>query len=66
MKVLRPYEYGLPLHLYSDASREGGLGYVLVQPGPGGVTHVVQCGSTSLSRAQRNYSIVELELLGVQ
>ena len=55
VKVLRPNEPDLSLHLYSDASRVGGLGYVLVQPGPGGVTQFVQCGSNSLSRAQVNY-----------
>ena len=37
-----------------------------MQRGPGGVTQGVQCGSTSLSRAQHNYSMAELELLVVQ
>ena len=47
-----------------DASREGSLGYVLVQPAEG-KTNVLQCGSSTLSAAQRGYSIVELELLAI-
>ena len=64
VNVLSPYNPGLPLHLFCDASREGGLGYVLAQP-QGEKMNVLQCGSTTLSSAQRGYSIVELELLSV-
>ena len=39
---------------------------MLVQPGEGKERHIVQFGSTALSKAQHNYSIVELEPLGVQ
>ena len=64
VNVLSPYVQGLPLYLYCDASREGGLGYVLVQP-DGEKTNVLQCGSTTLSDTQKGYAIVELELLAI-
>ena len=64
INVLSPFNHDLPLHLFCDASREGGLGFVLTQPASDRV-NVLQCGSTSLSQAQRGYSIVELELLGI-
>ena len=52
VNVLSPYNHELHLHLYCDASREGGLGYVLVQPQGMEKTNVLQCGSTTLSSAQ--------------
>ena len=53
-----------PFPFTCDASREGGLGFVLTQPKDDKVI-VLQCGSTTLSQAQRGYSIVELEMLSV-
>ena len=46
----------------TDASREGGLGFILMQPN-GDRNNIIECGSATLTQAQRNYSIVELELL---
>ena len=63
-RVLSPYNPALPLQLFCDASREGVPGYVLAQP-QGEKVNVVQCGSTTLTQAQRGYSIVKLELLSV-
>ena len=51
--------------MYTDASRLGGLAYVLVQPKEGKQRAIIQCGSTALTDTQRNYSTTELELLGV-
>ena len=64
ISVLSPYDPSLPLHLMTDASREGGLGFILLQPGEGR-SNILQCGSATLTPAQRNYSVVELELLAV-
>ena len=50
VKILSQYNRGLPLQLFCDASREGGLGYVLVQP-QGEKVNVFQCGSTTLISA---------------
>ena len=41
--------------LITDASRLHGLGFVLLQH-KGTSTKVIQCGSRSLSQAERNYS----------
>ena len=64
VSVLSAFDPALPLHLMCDASREGGLGYVLVQPAEG-KTNVLQCGSSTLSAAQWGYSIEELDLLAI-
>ena len=64
ISVLSPYDPSLPLHLMTDASREGGLGFILMQPN-GDKNNILECGSATLTPAQRNYSIVELELLAV-
>ena len=47
-----------------DATREEGFGYVLTQPKDDRI-NILQCGLTTLSSAQRGYSIMELEMLGV-
>ena len=35
ISVLSPFDPSLPLHLMTDANREGGLGFILLQPGDG-------------------------------
>ena len=40
--VLRYYDPDLPLHLYTDASRQG-LGFALVQPSPDEPDHLIKC-----------------------
>ena len=55
------FEFGLETVLYCDASLRG-LGYVLVQVKDDKVK-LIECGSTSLTPAQRNYSVIELEKL---
>ena len=62
--MLSAFNRALLLHLMVDASREGGLGFCLLQPS-GDRSNILQCGSTSLSDTQRGYSVTELELLGV-
>ena len=51
----------LPLHLYADAAKMGGLGYVLTQP-DGKREHIIYCCSTGLTDAQRRWSMCKLEL----
>ena len=47
-----------------DASRLHGLGFVLMQQ-HNDKTKVIQCGSRSLSSAEKNYSTLELELTAI-
>ena len=51
--------------MYCDASKEGGLAYLLLQVRKDGSKALIQCGSTSLTDAQSRYSITEIELLAV-
>ena len=60
----KAFDKNLPIIMYTDASKEGGLGYVLTQEKDNQV-NIISCGSTSLMDAQRNYWIVELELSAV-
>ena len=50
--------------LVTDASRLHGLGFVLMQHREDKTT-VIQCGSRSLSSAEKNYSTLELELTAI-
>ena len=55
--------------LVTDASQLNGIGFVLMQTDPGSDScnpkQILQCGSRSLSLAEKNYSMVELECLGI-
>jgi len=55
----------LPTELLTDAARLHGLGFALIQRASDGSVKLVYCGSKSLSPAERNYSMVELELLAI-
>ena len=66
--VVRPFKKGELTQIISDASRLFGLGYVLIQRYKDEdfkVIHLIECGSSSLSTAQMNYSTVELEATGL-
>ena len=65
LKFISPFSKGLPLKMYCDASKEGGLAYLLVQVREDGSKALIQCGSTSLTETQSRYSITEIELLAV-
>ena len=61
---LSPFDISLPLELYTDASKLGGLAYILTQPKREGKQKaIIQCGSKALSSTQANYSVMEHELL---
>ena len=51
--------------LFTKASKEGGLAYILAQVKEDGTKAIIQCGSTSLTDAKTRNSITEIELLAV-
>ena len=54
-----------PTRLISDASKLFGLGFVLKQKQDNGLWMPVQAGSRSITTAEQNYAMCELELLGI-
>ena len=63
--VVQPFVPGRQTFLLTDASRTRGLGYALMQKDEEGKKYLVNCGSTTLTSAQKNYSTIELEALGI-
>ena len=63
--VVKPFDMSLPTQLLTDASRLFGLGFALVQVESGNPLRLIQCGSCSLSPAQKNYATVELEATAI-
>ena len=62
--ALNHFDPSWDTRLITDASRLHGLGFVLMQTS-GDNTKVVQCGSRTLSPAEKNYSTLELELTAI-
>ncbi len=60
------FDTNKPTVVMTDASRLHGLGYALMQRDNDGSMKLVQCGSRSLSSAEKNYATIEAELLAVQ
>ena len=48
-----------------DASKLHGLGFILTQQAASGPPRIIQCGSRALTATERNYAIIELELLAI-
>ena len=65
VNFLSPFDVRKTIEVFTDASKDGGLGFVLCQPGEGKAKSIIQCGYTSLTSAQQNYSVSEAEMLGV-
>ena len=66
--ILRPFDSKLPTRLLTDASRSG-IGFCLVQEdtNTGKKTPLlIQAGSRFLNQAEKNYAVIELELLAIQ
>ena len=59
------FDEGLPTELLTDASRLKGLGFALIQR-DGDKIKMIQCGSRSLTSAERNYAVCELEALAIE
>ena len=51
--------------LLTDASKLKGLGFALIQKGEDGKTTLIQCGSRSLTSAEKNYAALDLECLAI-
>ena len=64
--VVKPFDPKLETQLLTDASRLKGLGFALMQKDIDGNQRLIQCGSRSLTPAERNYATIELECLGIQ
>src|SRR5215208_242916 len=62
--ILAHPDYDKPFILYTDASYSG-LGCILAQKGEDGKEHVILYGRRKLQSAEQNYTITELECLGV-
>src|SRR6266511_3360729 len=62
--ILAHPDYDKPFILYTDASYAG-LGCILAQKGEDGKEHVILYGGRKLNPAEQNYTITELECLGV-
>ncbi|WP_435325966.1 Ty3/Gypsy family RNase HI domain-containing protein, partial [Klebsiella pneumoniae] len=62
--ILRAPDFDRPFVIAVDASRVG-VGAVLFQSDDNGIEHPVSYFSKKLSRAQRNYSTIEQELLAI-
>ncbi|MDW0176897.1 MAG: reverse transcriptase family protein, partial [Nitrososphaeraceae archaeon] len=62
--ILAHPDYDKPFILYSDDSYSG-LGHILAQKGTDDKEHVILYGGRKLQPAEQNYTITELECLGV-
>lgn len=56
--VVHPFNPELPTELLTDASRLHGLGYALIQRDENSRPRLIQCGSCSLTPAQKNFVAV--------
>jgi len=63
--VVTPFDPSLKTELLTDASRKKGLGFALLQVDNDGQRKLIQCGSRSLTAAEKNYATIELECLGI-
>jgi hypothetical protein len=64
--VVRPFDPKLKTELLTDASKLKGLGYALLQRKSDNRPRLIQCGSRSLSPAEKNYACIEIESLAIQ
>ena len=51
--------------LHTDAARNGGLGFALMQQDPDGVDRLITCGSRVTTPTESRYAVGEIELLAV-
>ena len=63
--VIKPFDTKKKTILLTDASKINGIGFALMQENDNGERHMVQCGSRSLTPAETNYAVIELECLGI-
>ena len=63
--VVKFFDCDLPTELLTDASRNHGLGFALIQKDNGRIC-LITCGSRSLTSAETRYATIELECLAIQ
>ena len=63
--LVKPFDPTLPTELLTDASRHFGLGFILLQRGKDNKPRIIRCGSRSLTAAQKNYAVIDLECLAI-
>ena len=62
---VKPFDPTLKTSVLTDASCLHGLGYILLQWSEDGNPRIIQCGSFALTPAQKNYAVIELEMLSI-
>ena len=62
---MKPYDPELPTELLTDASRNYGIGYAIIQRETDGSPRLVDCHSRSLTPTESRYATIELELLAI-
>ena len=60
-KIVKPFDPTLKTLLLTDASRLHGIGFALIQTDEDDRVRLIECSSTSLNDAQKNYATIELE-----
>ena len=63
--VIKPFDPNLHTIILTDASKLHGIGFALMQEDENGNRHLIQCGSRSLTSAESNYAVIELECLAI-
>ena len=63
--VVRPFKTGLPIFVYTDASRLHGFGALLIQKEEDGKPRLIEAHSQSITDTQSRYSATELEMAGL-
>ena len=63
--LVKPFDPCLQTELLTDASRNFGIGFMLLQRGKNNQLRIVRCGSRSLTAAQKNYAVIDLECLAI-
>ena len=64
-KIVKFFDNKLQTVLLTDASKLNGIGFALVQFDNNEKIRLIQCGSRSLSATEKNYSVIETELLAI-
>ena len=63
--LVKPFDPCLQTELLTDVSRNFGIGFMLLQRGENNQLRNVRCGSRSLTAAQKNYAVIDLECLAI-
>ena len=64
--VVQYFDVTKDTEILTDASRKQGLGFALMQRDATGRRRMIQCGSRSLTKAEKNWAMVELEAKAIE